>query len=77
MCCLHCAQFYHKGILDSAWQRASHLLQSGKLPGIFGIESTTAYTNKDTQHNFNPSQGVLMLYGGTSEDAAGTPQWAI
>ncbi|KAF6257855.1 hypothetical protein COO60DRAFT_1192470 [Scenedesmus sp. NREL 46B-D3] len=67
--------FYHKGILDGAWQRAKQLLQSGQLPGILGIETTTACRSPTADAlRFDPAQGVLKFYGGSPEDDAGTCQ---
>lgn len=67
-------QFYHKKLLDSAWQRAKQLLQSGELPGVLGIETTTAFRDPERHEKFNAKQGVLKFYCGSTDDEAGTTQ---
>lgn len=67
--------FYRTKLLDKAWHRAKDLLASGELPGVIGIETTTANPGSYAlSPNYDPEQGVLKFYGGSPEDEAGTRQ---
>lgn len=74
-CCALPLQFYQTKLLDKAWHRAKDLLASGELPGVIGIETTTANPGSYAlSPNYDPEQGVLKFYGGSPEDEAGTRQ---